>query len=99
MHCDGPKPRKAVGSIARFGRPWNRSNSTNSQDLPSPVHPQHAHILLFGARQTKPNAKAHDQTMAQWNTECHRNESGMPREARQLTDVNVSGVNPSRERA
>ena len=34
--------------------------------------------------------------MTQWNTECHRNESQMPRGARQLTDVNVSEVNPSR---
>ena len=40
-----------------------------------------------------------DQAMAQWNTECHRNESQMSRGARQLTDVNVSEVNPSRVRA
>ena len=48
---------------------------------------------------TKPNATAQDQTMAQWTTEYHRSEIGMPREARELTDVNESGVNLSRERA
>ena len=49
--------------------------------------------------QINPNAKAHDQIMVQWSTERHQNVSRMPREARQLTDVNVSVVNPSRARA
>lgn len=87
------QPAKIQGS-ARFhlfkgsanpGRP--RSTHNRGKDV------------LVSKLHTKPNAKAHDQTMAQWNTECHRNESGMLREARQLTDVNVSGVSPSRERA
>ena len=85
MYCDGPKPRKAVGSIVRYGRP--RSTHNRGKDV------------WVCKLHTKPNTKAHDQTMAQWNTECHRNKSGMLREARQLTDVNVSGVSPSRERA
>ena len=55
MHCDGPKPRKVVGSIVRFGRPRNRSNSTNSQDLPSAVHPQRA----FCPQQTTSRNQSH----------------------------------------
>ena len=49
--------------------------------------------------QTKPNAKAHDQTMAQWTSEWHRSEIDVPQGAPQLTDVNLSGVDSSRERA